>query len=81
MQVFVFARGNPGASLATLAITFCAIVLLVIVSCPMLLAQGHGMRATSRPVRIGTRPPIHPGFSSGHTGMIRARPAGGRRAE
>jgi hypothetical protein len=78
MQVFVFARRNPGASLAMLAITVCAIVLLVIVSCPTLLAQGHGMRATARPVRIGTRPPIHPGFSTGHTGMIRGRPLGHR---
>ena len=70
--VFVFAPLSQGAFLA-LATRITAIALLVIAWCPTLPAQMRGMRATSRPVRIGIGPQVRPQLGMRRTGAIVSR--------
>jgi len=74
MKVFVFALRNRGTPLPTLAIRISSLVLLVIASCPILLAQMRGMRAPARPARIGMGPQVRAGFSARRTSVLGARP-------
>jgi hypothetical protein len=78
MQVFAFAPGSRGAWSFRTATKITAIALFVIASYPILLAQMHGIRATPRPIRVGTGPQARPGFSARRTGVTGARPLGHR---